>query len=193
MLAMAAVLAADVLLAKRYLPAVDSGRYGAGVVLAVLRLPLEHVDRLLMLSDHRLQILAIELIPAELPQPRQRVARVRLGPDGDGDALILGALDQWVKARRDQVAQHLERGVDALDHQHQGDREHQHGHVCGAQAEDDTQRQRYACGDDVHHDKFGDGVIVDITGIGDKAEARVRFRDAGEKTLLLSWAPLARV
>ncbi|HEV7526313.1 MAG TPA: 3'-5' exonuclease, partial [Acidimicrobiia bacterium] len=48
-------------------------------------------------------------------------------------------------------------------------------------------------GDDVHHDKFGDGVIVDITGSGDKAEARVRFRDAGEKTLLLSWAPLARV
>jgi DNA helicase-2/ATP-dependent DNA helicase PcrA len=48
-------------------------------------------------------------------------------------------------------------------------------------------------GDDVHHDKFGDGVIVDITGLGDKAEARVRFRDIGEKTLLLSWAPLARV
>jgi len=48
-------------------------------------------------------------------------------------------------------------------------------------------------GDDVRHEKFGDGVIVDITGSGDKAEARVRFRDAGEKTLLLSWAPLARV
>jgi DNA helicase-2/ATP-dependent DNA helicase PcrA len=48
-------------------------------------------------------------------------------------------------------------------------------------------------GDDVHHDKFGDGVIVDITGLGDKAEARVRFRDIGEKTLLLSWAPLERV
>jgi DNA helicase-2/ATP-dependent DNA helicase PcrA len=48
-------------------------------------------------------------------------------------------------------------------------------------------------GDDVHHDKFGDGVIVDITGSGDKAEARVQFRDVGEKTLLLSWAPLARV
>ncbi len=48
-------------------------------------------------------------------------------------------------------------------------------------------------GDDVHHEKFGDGVIVDITGSGDKAEARVRFRDAGEKTLLLSWAPLERV
>jgi DNA helicase-2/ATP-dependent DNA helicase PcrA len=48
-------------------------------------------------------------------------------------------------------------------------------------------------GDDVHHEKFGDGVIVDISGSGDKAEARVRFRDVGEKTLLLSWAPLARV
>jgi DNA helicase-2/ATP-dependent DNA helicase PcrA len=48
-------------------------------------------------------------------------------------------------------------------------------------------------GDDVRHEKFGDGVIVDITGSGDKAEARVRFRDVGEKTLLLSWAPLARV
>ena len=48
-------------------------------------------------------------------------------------------------------------------------------------------------GDDVKHEKFGEGVIVDISGSGEKAEARVRFRDAGEKTLLLSWAPLERV
>ncbi len=48
-------------------------------------------------------------------------------------------------------------------------------------------------GDDVRHAKFGEGVIVDITGNGDKAEARVQFRDVGEKTLLLSWAPLERV
>ncbi len=48
-------------------------------------------------------------------------------------------------------------------------------------------------GDDVRHEKFGEGVVVDITGSGDKAEARVRFRDSGEKTLLLSWAPLTRV
>jgi len=48
-------------------------------------------------------------------------------------------------------------------------------------------------GDDVLHEKFGEGVILDISGSGDKAEARVRFRDAGEKTLLLSWAPLSRV
>ena len=48
-------------------------------------------------------------------------------------------------------------------------------------------------GDDVMHEKFGEGVIVDVRGEGDKAEARVNFREAGEKTLLLAWAPLQKV
>jgi DNA helicase-2/ATP-dependent DNA helicase PcrA len=47
-------------------------------------------------------------------------------------------------------------------------------------------------GDDVRHDKFGEGVVLDIDGTGDKAEAVVRFRDVGEKRLLLAWAPLTR-
>ena len=33
-------------------------------------------------------------------------------------------------------------------------------------------------GDDVTHEKFGEGVILDVIGDGDKAEAVVRFRDA---------------
>ncbi len=48
-------------------------------------------------------------------------------------------------------------------------------------------------GDDVHHDKFGEGVVIDIQGTGDKAEARVHFRDVGDKVLLLAWAPLTKV
>jgi DNA helicase II / ATP-dependent DNA helicase PcrA len=48
-------------------------------------------------------------------------------------------------------------------------------------------------GDDVRHEKFGEGVILDIIGSGDKAEAVVRFPDSGEKRLLLQWAPLTRV
>ncbi len=48
-------------------------------------------------------------------------------------------------------------------------------------------------GDDVRHDKFGEGVVIDIRGNGDKAEARVRFPEVGEKTLLLAWAPLQRI
>lgn len=48
-------------------------------------------------------------------------------------------------------------------------------------------------GDDVRHETFGEGVILDLSGSGDKAEVRIRFRDAGEKTLLLSWAPLRKL
>jgi DNA helicase-2/ATP-dependent DNA helicase PcrA len=47
-------------------------------------------------------------------------------------------------------------------------------------------------GDDVLHDKYGEGVIIDMRGQGDKAEARVRFRDGKERLLLLAWAPLKR-
>ncbi|HET8621617.1 MAG TPA: 3'-5' exonuclease, partial [Acidimicrobiales bacterium] len=48
-------------------------------------------------------------------------------------------------------------------------------------------------GDDVRHNVFGEGVIIDMSGSGDKTEALVRFRDVGEKRLLLSWAPLTKL
>ncbi|HUV10132.1 MAG TPA: 3'-5' exonuclease, partial [Acidimicrobiia bacterium] len=48
-------------------------------------------------------------------------------------------------------------------------------------------------GDDVRHDKFGEGVILDLEGSGDKAEVVVNFRDVGEKRLLLAWAPLEKI
>ena len=48
-------------------------------------------------------------------------------------------------------------------------------------------------GDDVRHNVFGEGVIIDMSGSGDKTEALVRFRDVGEKRLLLSWAPLSKL
>jgi DNA helicase-2/ATP-dependent DNA helicase PcrA len=48
-------------------------------------------------------------------------------------------------------------------------------------------------GDDVTHDKFGEGVILELAGEGDKTEAVVHFRDVGEKRLLLAWAPLQKV
>jgi len=48
-------------------------------------------------------------------------------------------------------------------------------------------------GDDVVHAQWGEGVIIDIEGFGDKAEATVRFPTEGEKRLLLSWAPLQKV
>ncbi|CAM9991887.1 unnamed protein product, partial [Phaeothamnion confervicola] len=48
-------------------------------------------------------------------------------------------------------------------------------------------------GDDVEHPSFGEGVIIDITGQGDKAEATIRFRDVGTKHLSLAWAPLKKL
>ena len=48
-------------------------------------------------------------------------------------------------------------------------------------------------GDDVRHGQWGEGVIVDIEGSGDKAEASVHFPSIGEKRLLLSWAPLEKI
>ena len=36
-------------------------------------------------------------------------------------------------------------------------------------------------------------VIIDIRGQDDKAEATIRFRDAGTKHLSLAWAPLKKL
>ncbi len=47
-------------------------------------------------------------------------------------------------------------------------------------------------GDDVRHAKWGDGVILDVEGQGDKSEALIRFPTVGEKRLLLAWAPVER-
>jgi DNA helicase-2/ATP-dependent DNA helicase PcrA len=48
-------------------------------------------------------------------------------------------------------------------------------------------------GDDVRHNKWGEGVVLHIEGEGEKAEAVVRFPEVGEKRLLLSWAPLEKL
>lgn len=47
-------------------------------------------------------------------------------------------------------------------------------------------------GDRVRHEKWGSGVILEIRGAGDRAEADVRFERDGLKRLLLAWAPLSK-
>ena len=48
-------------------------------------------------------------------------------------------------------------------------------------------------GDDVEHPTFGEGIIVDVRGEGDRAEATIRFRGVGTKHLSLAWAPLKKL
>ncbi len=48
-------------------------------------------------------------------------------------------------------------------------------------------------GTDVRHPAWGVGVVVDAGGTGPDAEVTVHFPEAGEKRLLVAWAPLERV
>jgi superfamily I DNA/RNA helicase len=48
-------------------------------------------------------------------------------------------------------------------------------------------------GDDVSHPAFGEGVVLDITGSGDRAEAVINFGSTGTKHLILAWAPLKKL
>ena len=48
-------------------------------------------------------------------------------------------------------------------------------------------------GEDIVHPTFGEGVVIDIKGAGEKAEVTIRFRDKGTKILALAWAPLKRL
>ncbi len=47
-------------------------------------------------------------------------------------------------------------------------------------------------GDRVVHGKWGTGVVEEITGTGDRAEAWVIFDESGRKRLLLAWAPMQK-
>jgi DNA helicase-2/ATP-dependent DNA helicase PcrA len=50
-----------------------------------------------------------------------------------------------------------------------------------------------APGDTVVHERFGEGVVLSVSGTGTDVEARVAFSDVGEKNLLLAYAPLKKV
>ncbi|HLH46659.1 MAG TPA: 3'-5' exonuclease, partial [Acidimicrobiales bacterium] len=47
-------------------------------------------------------------------------------------------------------------------------------------------------GETVVHAKWGEGVVLDVRGQGERAEASVRFPGVGEKRLLLHLAPIKR-
>jgi DNA helicase-2/ATP-dependent DNA helicase PcrA len=48
-------------------------------------------------------------------------------------------------------------------------------------------------GDRVLHDKFGMGTVVAVAGENEKAEATIDFKSAGEKRLLLRYAPVEKI
>lgn len=67
------------------------------------------------------------------------------------------------------------------------------GHMAGSSARQQATEHGLRVGDDVIHPTFGAGIIIDIRGQNEKAEASIRFSDVGTKHLSLSWAPLKKV
>jgi DNA helicase-2/ATP-dependent DNA helicase PcrA len=48
-------------------------------------------------------------------------------------------------------------------------------------------------GDRVSHDTFGLGTVTEVSGDGDRAQASINFGTAGEKRLLLRYAPVEKL
>ncbi len=56
-----------------------------------------------------------------------------------------------------------------------------------------TETVSLAPGDRVSHDTFGLGTVVEVSGDGDRAQATINFGSAGEKRLLLRYAPVEKL
>jgi len=80
----------------------------------------------------------------------------------------------------DDIAEHRERVVDAALR-------------AGRRQPEGAGGLQLRMGDDVEHPAFGEGVVLEIRGEGDRAEATIRFADAGTKHLSLAWAPLRKI
>jgi ATP-dependent DNA helicase UvrD/PcrA len=50
-----------------------------------------------------------------------------------------------------------------------------------------------AVGEEVFHDRFGRGVVLELSGRGANTEATIHFSEEGQKRLLLAYAPLHKV
>ncbi|WP_426574138.1 DNA helicase PcrA [Aquihabitans sp. McL0605] len=51
---------------------------------------------------------------------------------------------------------------------------------------------QFKVGEDVVHAKWGEGVVLDLRGTGDKTEITIHFPTVGQKVLLQAWAPLKK-
>jgi DNA helicase-2/ATP-dependent DNA helicase PcrA len=100
------------------------------------------------------------------PPPYRRSPRATFDPD------------------EDEAGRHRERVVDAAINA---------GRRLDSPSKSNAQDIGLKLGDDVEHPSFGEGVILEIRGQGDKAEATIRFREAGTKHLALAWAPLKKL
>jgi DNA helicase II / ATP-dependent DNA helicase PcrA len=116
------------------------------------------------------------------PERNDWAERAYNGPIG-GRRRSLGSFDPDEDGEEAARVAHRERVVEAA----------MRGSVRAPDSTTGAEKMGLRVGDDVSHGKFGEGVILELRGDGDKTEATVRFREVGTKTLLLAWSPLTKL
>jgi DNA helicase-2/ATP-dependent DNA helicase PcrA len=108
----------------------------------------------------------------------------------DSDRASYRARTDWAMGR---VPEYRRRDDEPDDNSWERNRERKVNAALRTPKPSNSQELGLRVGDDVRHATFGEGVIIDIKGAGDNAEATIRFVDAGTKHLMLTWAPLEKL
>ena len=108
----------------------------------------------------------------------------------DSDRASYRARTDWAMGR---VPEYRRRDDESDDNSWERNRERKVNAALRTPKPTNSQELGLRVGDDVRHATFGEGVIIDIKGAGDNAEATIRFVDAGTKHLMLTWAPLEKL
>ncbi len=130
----------------------------------------------------------LDEIPAELLEDRSPRARSHgrssMRPTGEGAASESASAPSMGRAGRAE-ARRAERRERA--------RERVVERAIAAGAAPSSEAGSVRPGQDVRHPKFGDGVVLEVSGRGENCEVTVNFSEVGQKTLLLGWANLETV
>ncbi len=109
-------------------------------------------------------------------------SEIKIEPKGLVDAEYLSQRAQAIEAETTRRAQAERR--EQLQHS----RIRQHRPFPDSQSR--KGQRGFQIGDQITHNKWGDGTVLDLRGSGEKTEIVVQFATAGEKTLLAAWAPV---
>lgn len=108
----------------------------------------------------------------------------------DSDRASYRARTDWAMGR---VPEYRRRDDESPDNSWERSRERKVNAALRTPKPSNSQELGLRVGDDVRHATFGEGVIIDIKGVGDNAEVTIRFVDSGTKHLMLTWAPLEKL
>ena len=108
----------------------------------------------------------------------------------DSDRATYRARTDWAMGR---VPEYRRRDESDSDDSWNRNRERKVNAAMSRPSQSNSHELGLRVGDDVRHATFGEGVIIEIKGAGENAEATIRFVEVGTKHLVLAWAPLTKL